>query len=173
MTITSAGSATLTIALPDLTTLRAQLEETRAAYHRLMESLTDADWQRTAFPTAWTVGEVMNHLADTLADKPAAIAAVRSGKQNYMNLPSFLSWLAPRINYLLVKKSARGKSRQAVLAHYNQAHAALLATIDGIQDSEWQLGAFCYGEGYKTVLDLCYMPVSHLHEHAAQIVTSA
>ncbi len=155
-------------ALPDITALRAQLEETKTAYHRLMESLTDADWHRKTLSTSWTVGEVMTHLADTLADKPAAIADVRRGK-NHMNLPPALHWLIPRIGYLMVKQSARGKNRQTILARYNQAYSALLTTLDGVKDQEWNMGAFCYGEGYKTIYGVCQMVVSHFQEHAAQI----
>jgi hypothetical protein len=164
------GSTTPITALSDRTALRAQLEETRTAYHLLMESLTDADWHRKTSSTAWTVGEVMTHLADTLADKPAAIADVRRGK-NHLNPPPGLRWLAPGIGYLLVKYSARRKNRQTILARYDQAYAALLATLDGIKDHEWKLGAFCYGEGYKTILEVCQLVVSHFQEHAAQIAT--
>src|SRR5215472_18742073 len=108
MNINSSGSATPMAALPDITALRAQLEETRTAYHQLMESLTDADWHRKTRSTAWTVGEVMTHLADTLADKPVAIADVRRGR-NHLNPPPALHWLAMRIGYRLVKQSARGQ----------------------------------------------------------------
>ena len=170
MNIDSSGSATPITVLPDRTALRAQLEETRTAYHRLMESLTDADWHRKTRSTAWTVGEVMTHLADTLADKPAAIAAMRQGR-NHLNPPPALRWLAPGIGYLLVKQSARRKSRQTILARYDQAYSALLATLDGIKDQEWHLGALCYGEGYKTIYEVCQLVVSHFQEHAAQIVT--
>ncbi len=83
----------------------------------------------------------------------------------------FLNWLAPGIGYLLVKRSARCQTRQNILARYDQAHTALMATLDGIKDHEWNLGASCYGEGYKTILDVCQMPVSHFQEHAAQVAT--
>jgi hypothetical protein len=164
------GSATPITTLSDRTALRAQLEETRTAYHALMESLSDADWYQKTHSTAWTVGEMMTHLADTLADKPAAIASMRRGK-NYLNFPPSLRWLAMRIGYMQVKKSARGQTRQTILARYDQACSALLATLDGLNDQEWELGAFCYGEGYKTVLGVCQMVVSHFQEHAAQIAT--
>jgi hypothetical protein len=162
------GSATPIITLSDRIVLRAQLEETRAAYHALMESLSDADWHQKTHSTAWTVGEMMTHLADTLADKPAGIASVRRGK-NYLNPPPALHWLAMRISYMLVKRSARGQTRQTILARYDQAYSTLLATFDGIKDQEWGLGAFCYGEGYKTIFDVFQMVVNHFQEHAAQI----
>jgi uncharacterized damage-inducible protein DinB len=164
------GAATPMTTLPDRTALRVQLEETRTAYHALMEALSDADWDQKTGSTAWTVGEVMTHLADTLADKPAAIASVRRGK-NFLNLPPALRWLTPILGYLLVKQRARRQTRRTILARYDQAYSALLATLDGIKDQEWTLGAFCYGEGYKTIFEVCQMVVSHFQEHAVQIAT--
>lgn len=164
------GSATSSTALPDRTALCAQLEETRAAYHALMESLTEADWHRKTATTAWTVGEVMAHLADTLAGKPETIAHLRRGK-NHLNPPPGLRWLWPGIGYLAAKYRARGQTRQTILARYDQAYSALMAALDGIQDQEWNLGAYCYGEGYKTMFEVCQMVVSHFQEHAAQIAT--
>ena len=164
------SAATSNTALPDRTALRAQLEETRTAYHALMESLTDADWHRKTISTAWTVGEVMTHLADTLAEKPEAIAHVRRGK-NHLNLLPFLNWLTHPINRWLVKWSARGQTRESTLERYDKAYAAMLAALDGIRDDEWNKGAYCYGEGYKTILDLCVLPNSHFQEHAAQVAT--
>ncbi len=164
------GSAPSSTALPDRAEFRARLEETRLAFHALMELLTDADWHRKTATTAWTVCEVMTHLADGLARMPEAIGHVRQGK-NYLNLPSFLNWLAHPTNRWLVKWSARGQTRESILARYNQAHTAILATLEGIRDDEWGCGAYCYGEGYKTILDLCEMPNRHFKEHAVQVTT--
>src|SRR5437588_13128817 len=103
-------SSTTSTAIPDRTVLRSQLEETRSAFHAMVESLTDADWHRKTSSTAWTVGEMLTHLADTLAHTPEAIEHLRQGK-NYVNPPSFLSWLGPLINRRLLQPSARGRPR--------------------------------------------------------------
>jgi len=166
----ASGSAPSSSALPDRTALRAQLEETRVAYHVLIESLTEADWHRKTATTAWTVGEVMTHLADTLAGKPETIEHLRRGK-NYLNPPPGFRWLWPGIGYLVAKLRARHQTRQTILARYDLAYSALMASLDGIGDQEWNLGAFCYGEGYKTMFEVCQMVVSHFQEHAAQIAT--
>ena len=76
-------SSTTSTVIPDRTVLRRQLEETRSAFHTVVESLTDADWQRKTSSTAWTIGEVLTHLADALAGTPEAIEHVRLGK-NYL-----------------------------------------------------------------------------------------
>jgi hypothetical protein len=164
-------SSTTSTDIPDRTVLHRQLEDTRSAFHAVVESLTDADWYRKTNSTAWTVGEVLTHLADALAGTPEAIEHIRQGK-NYLNPPSFLNWLGPLINRRLVQQSARSQTRASVLAWYDKAHTALVATVEGIQDDEWGQGAYCFGAGYKTILDLCqYMP-SHFQEHAAQIAAS-
>src|SRR4249919_3037144 len=118
-------SSTTSTAIPDRTVLRRQLEDTRSSFHAVVESLTDADWYRKTNSTAWTVGEVLTHLSDALAGTPEAIEHVRQGK-NYLNPPSFLSWLGPLINRRLVKQSARSQTRVSILARYDKAHTALV-----------------------------------------------
>jgi DinB superfamily len=162
------GSAPSSTALPDRTALCARLEETRLAYHTLVESLSDEEWDSKHTSTTWGVRELMSHLVDGLAHAPDAIEHVRRGKQ-FLTLPPFLNWLTHPINFWLSKWSARGQTRQTVLARYDAAHQALVTTIEGIQENEWNRGAPCYGEGYKTVLDLCEGPNHHLQEHTVQL----
>jgi DinB superfamily len=156
---------------PDRAALRAQFEETRVSFHALVESLPDEAWQRKSVATAWTVGEVLTHVVNGLAHAPTAIEHARRGK-TYLNLPTFLNWLTPLINRWQVTRSARGQTRELLLAQYDAAHSAMLSSLEGIRDDEWNLGAHCYGEGYKTILDLCLLPPQHFREHAAQLFTS-
>src|SRR6266550_80673 len=128
-----ARSSTTRTATPDRTVLRRQLEETRSAFHALVESLTDADWHRKTSATAWTIGEVLVHLTYTLAHTPEAIEHVRQGK-NYLNPPPFLNWLGHLINRRLAQKSAGSQTRASILAWYDNAHTAMLATIEGMRD---------------------------------------
>jgi DinB superfamily len=155
-------------ALPDRIALRARLEETRLAYHTLVESLTDEEWDSKQTATAWTVRELLSHMVDGLAHTPDAIDHVRRGKP-FLNLPPVLNGLGHSINYWLSKWKARGQTRQTILARYDAAHQALLNKLESIRDDEWSRGAPCYGEGYKTVLDLCVLPNRHFQEHAAQV----
>ena len=129
-------SSTTSTAIPDRTVLRRQLEETRSAFHALVESLTDADWHRKTRSTAWTIGEVLTHFANALAGTPEAIEHVRQGK-NCLNPPSFLNWLGHLINRRLVQQSARSQTRASILARYDKAHTAMLATVEGMRDDEW------------------------------------
>src|SRR5437868_8432341 len=80
-------SSTTRTAIPDRTVLCRQLEETRSAFHAVVEQLSDADWHRKTSATAWTIGEVLTHLTYTLAHTTEAIEHLRQG-QNYLNPPS-------------------------------------------------------------------------------------
>jgi len=155
-------------ALPDRAALRAWLEETHVAFHTLVESLTEEEWDSKHTSTAWTVRELISHIVDGLAHTPDAIDHARRGKQ-FLNLPPFLNWLTHPSNFWLSKWNAGGQTRQTVLARYDAAHQALLSTIEGIHDDEWSRGAQCFCDGYKTVLDLCILPNRHFQEHAAQV----
>ena len=168
MSTNVSGSATTPTILPDRSALRARLEETRLAFHTLVESLTDEEWDSKHTSTDWTVRQLLSHIVDGLAHTPDAIDHVRRGKQ-FLNLPPVLNWLTHPLNCWLSKWNARGQTRQTVLARYDAAHQVLLKTIEGIGDNEWSRGAHCYGEGDKTVLDLCVLPNRHLQEHAAQV----
>jgi len=162
-------STTPSSASPDRALLRVQLEETRLSFHALIESLTDEEWYSKNTSTGWTVRELMSHIADGLAHTPDAIEHVRRGKQ-YLNLPPALNWLTAPINFWLSRWSARGQTRSTVLVRYDAAHQAVLNTLEGIHDDEWSKGAQCYGDGYKTVLDLCVTPNRHLQEHKVQLI---
>ena len=155
-------------ALPDRSALCTRLEETRLAFHALVESLSDEEWDSKHTSTNWTVRELISHIVDGLVHTPDAIDHVRRGKP-FLNLPPFLNWLTAPINFWMSKRSARGQTRQTILARYDAAHQALLSKIAGVSDDEWSRGAHCYGDGYKTVLDLCVGPNRHLEEHATQI----
>ncbi|WP_069802389.1 DinB family protein [Thermogemmatispora onikobensis] len=161
-------SAPSTTAYPDRSALCAQLEETRLAFHALVASLSEEVWHSKHTASAWTVRELLSHIVDGLAHAPDAIDHARHGKP-FLNLPPFLHWLTAPANFWLSKWHARGQTRQTILARYDAAHQVLLHKIEGIRDDEWSRGAPCYGEGYKTVLDLCVLPIRHLSEHAAQL----
>src|SRR2546421_12474519 len=133
-----ARSSITRTAIPDRTVLRRQLEETRSAFHALVEQLTDADWHRKTRSTAWTIGEVLTHLTYTLAHTPEAIEHVRQVK-NYLNPPSFLHWLGHLINRRLAQQGARSQTRASILARYDKSHTAMMATVAGMRGDDWVL----------------------------------
>lgn len=161
-------STTTAPVLPDRSILCTRLEETRLAFHALVELLSDEEWDSKQTATNWTVRELLSHIVDGLGHTPDAIDHVRRGKP-FLNPPPMLNWLTAPINYWLSWWNARGQTRQMVLARYDVAHQELLKTIESIRDDEWSRQAPCYGEGVMTVLDLCVLPNRHFEEHAVQL----
>ena len=42
--------------------IRSEFEATRASFHALMDSLTEADWHRPSLNPGWTNGEILAHM---------------------------------------------------------------------------------------------------------------
>jgi len=82
MTMSIAQTLTATrTQVPDLATIRTDMEATRAAYHRLLESLSDADLQRPCVISQWTIKEVLCHMALLIEQAvPMMVKQARKGK---------------------------------------------------------------------------------------------
>jgi hypothetical protein len=80
MTIAQALTASRTQA-PDLATIRADMEATRIAYHRLLDSLSDADLQRPCAISKWTIQELLCHMVLQIEQAvPMMVKQARKGK---------------------------------------------------------------------------------------------
>ena len=156
------------IPAPDRAALCADLEATRRAFRDLVASVGEAGWHQPSAGTTWTKGQLLVHLADALARLPTELAHARRGR-DYLNPPRPLLPLVPTIGWLMTWWSARGQTPASTLARYEAAHGAALAAIATVGDDEWGLGANYFGEGYRTIVDLCRQPNSHFLEHAAQV----
>ena len=44
-------------------TIFAELAATRQAYHALVASISEATWRRPSHNPAWTIGQVLDHMA--------------------------------------------------------------------------------------------------------------
>ncbi len=147
---------------PDRAALRARLEETRAAFHRLLEASTGERWRAKSPTTDWTRGEVLVHLTWSLEELPREIESARRGKGMY-NLPK---WLAEPGSYWLNRWLARKSDPVSVRRRYDAAMDAALAALESVPDSDWDKGAAFYGHGFHSVRDLFDAPAEHLAEHA-------
>jgi hypothetical protein len=151
-------------AIPDRARLRADLEEARAAFHRLLEAAGGARWHAPSATSAWTVGEVLVHLTWSLEYLPKEVEMARQGKGMF-NLPK---WFADPASFWIIRRQARKSDPQSLRRRYDAALDAALATLEAVPDSDWSLGAHFYGHGFYTVADLFATPSQHLAEHTAQ-----
>ena len=115
--------------------IRAELEATREAYHALLDSLSEEDWNKPSGNPAWTVGQVMVHMTFAPRMLPADVNLIRRG--GWMpKLPGFIfNWA----NVLMTRWAARNQSPQSVGALYDEAHDRVLALLETIHEDEWSL----------------------------------
>lgn len=144
----------------DRATLRAGLEAARADFHRLLEGARDR-WHEKSRTSAWTLGEVLVHLAWALEQLPAEVEMARHGKGMY-NMPK---WIADPGSYWMIRWQARKSDPESLCRRYDAAMDAAIAALDTVPDSDWGLGAPFYGHGFHTIARLFQVPTEHLAEH--------
>jgi uncharacterized protein (TIGR03083 family) len=150
--------------------IRAELEATREAYHELLDSLSDEDWQKPSGNPAWTVGQLLYHMTVAPRMLPADVGLIRRG--GWMpNLPAFVfNWT----NVLMTRWGARKESLDSVGELYDAAHDRVLGVLETIQEGEWSLGKE-YPDwdpllsGYVTLVRLFRYLAIHFEVHAEQV----
>lgn|SRR5215208_6942982 len=147
----------------DRDAIRAELEQTRRSYHELLGSLTREEWRRKSRNPAWTVGQLMWHLASGIKFSADGVERSRNGKG--FNPPGLL---VNPINVLSTRIGARKATKASVTAQYDAGHAKLLVAMEAVLDADWQKGAKFFGR-YMTVEDQLRAVKQHFDEHAADI----
>jgi hypothetical protein len=151
-------------ATPNREAIRDEIEATRTAFHELLDSLSEEDWRTKSANPAWSVGQLMWHLASGMEFFPRSVEYCRKGKGP--NPPSFL--IGPG-NVLLTRFGSRRASPASVREKYGRAHDSLLACLDGVRDDEWETGARIFGNGYT--VESSFREVSeHYREHELDIL---
>ena len=167
MAVHTTAAAPVNVQTPvvvDRAQVRAELEATRAAFHRLVEA-AGPRWQEKSAATAWTVGEVLVHLTWALEYLPQEVAMARQGKGMF-NMPQ---WIANPASFWIIRRQARKSDGAALLRRYDAAMDATLAALATVPDGDWGLGARFYGHGFYTVADLFATPGRHLAEHTTPL----
>lgn len=143
--------------------IRAELEATRARFHRILDAVSGDRWLQKSPTSKWTVREVMVHVTFTLEYLPKEITMARRGKGMF-NIPKPI---ADPGSYWLTRWEARKATPESLRRRYDAAMAATIQMLETVPDSDWLLGANFYGEGFHTVEDLFQAAARHLAEHTA------
>jgi hypothetical protein len=162
--MTDHAPAEETAGSPRRAAIRAELEATRAAYHDLLRSLSPEDWNKKSGNPAWSVGQLMWHIA--WGDGFAARGAADCKRGRGLNPPEFIT---NTVNTLITRWGARRATPQSVAEKYDAAHAAVLAALDEAKEDEWEKGAKMFGH-FETVESVLRSPVSHFQEHEADVL---
>ena len=158
------ASAEETASAPRRGAIRAELKTTRTAYHELLNSLSPEDWKKKSGNPAWSVGQLMWHIAWGNGFAPRAAADCKRGRG--FNPPQFIT---NTVNMLITRWGARRPTPQSVAEKYDAAHTAILAALDEVKEDEWDRGAKMFGE-FETVESVLRSPVSHFKEHEADVL---
>lgn len=157
-------AATARQSVPDKEVIRAHLVATRKAYHGLLDSLSAEDWNQKTPNESWGVGQLMWHMAWGLGLFPRGVERCRKGGGFRPPL-----WIVNRANSVITRVGSRRATKDGLAQKYDANHAALLASLEGVRDDEWQRGAVSpFGE-YLTVEQMFGVPVRHFEEHKRDI----
>ena len=146
----------------------SEWESMREEFHILVGNLSETDLKRKTLDTRWSVGEILEHMVQSLALIPQEIVSVRKGK-DFMNLPISIVGAG---NWILIKLRARHATPQSLLARYDRAFTVAVQAWENVREDEWAKGAHFYGEGYCTLANNLALAPSHFREHAGQIQTN-
>src|SRR5689334_14250055 len=94
----------------DRAALQAGLEDTRACFHGLLESVSGAAWRQKSPGSAWSTAEVFMHLIWALEYLPQEVARARQGRGMF-NWPK---WLADPLSYWYIRRVARNSTPQSI-----------------------------------------------------------
>jgi hypothetical protein len=153
--------------LPDREAIRAGLLEARDTFQALLDSVSPERWRQKSPGSKWTIGEIFFHLTWALEYLPEEVNRARRGKGMFnMPLPKKLVDL---LSYYYIRSLARKSTPETLRHRYSAAIDATIKTLESVPDSDWELGANFYGEGFYTVADLFRTPGEHLMEHTTGI----
>jgi hypothetical protein len=144
--------------------IRAELKTTRDAYRELLNSLSPEDWNKKSSNPAWSVGQLMWHIAWGDGFAPRGVDDCKKGRG--LNPPQFIT---NTVNMLATRWGARRATPQSVAEKYESVHADILSKLDEVGDDDWAKGTKMFGEVH-TVESVLRSPVTHFKEHEADIL---
>jgi hypothetical protein len=155
--------------------LQQEIESTRAAYHRLLDSIPEEALSMPSDNPAWNIRQVLYHIAIIPRDVIVEVVMIRRQVWLYKLLPrlipkSLFDWL----NVHVTRLGARGKSRQDLAEAYDRSYRASLKALDSVGDADFDKSLYYplwdpLLAGDVTVEYLFGYIKRHFDSHAAQI----
>lgn len=162
--------------------IRSELEATRASFHALLDSFTEADWNRPSLNPGWTNGEILAHMLFGFILLNALLPLARVWGRLPKSSSKPLAWILNVatgpfnwFNALGARMQGRVFTQKRIGDLFDRAYALLLKKISSIKDEEWERGMY-YPTGwdsnfseYMTIEKLLHYPVIHYKYHLNQI----
>ena len=150
--------------LADRAALAAELEATRSAFHRLLESAADTVWDEQAIGSAWKVREELWHIAWGMQFMSDLIRNAR----RRIGLPRPPMRIADLINALYARLRGGRATPESIARRYDRTHAAVQDLLSEMQPDEWARSVRVFGKT-QTVRELFQGISHHFDEHARRI----
>ncbi len=118
--------------------LRQEIEDTRLAFHRLLDSLPEEALSLPSSNPAWNVGQVLYHIAIIPRYMIVEVVMIRWQAWLYQLLPRLIpKGLFDGLNARMTRFGARGTSRQRLAETYDRSYQASLRAITSVPDADF------------------------------------
>ena len=162
--------------------IRGELDDARAAFHALLDSLSENDLRRQSLNAGWTNGELLAHMTFGFIVTMALMPLTRAWGRLPKGSSKWFAWLLNSVtgpfnwfNALGARMQGTVVTRQRVGKLYDRVHASLLKQVASIRDEDWQRGMYYptrwdsnFSE-FMTLEKLFRYPVIHFNFHLNQI----
>ena len=162
--------------------VRLEYESARAAFHGVLDSLSEADLKTRSKNPGWTNGEVLFHVTlgfqIILTLLPMAMFFSRlpkSWSRIFATVLNAFTWLFNPVNAAGARGGAVIYRRDNIGPRFDRLIDALLKKLNSIKDGDWQKGMYypkrwdpLFSE-FMTLEKLFRYPVEHCRFHLKQI----
>ncbi|MCL4872379.1 MAG: maleylpyruvate isomerase N-terminal domain-containing protein [Anaerolineae bacterium] len=155
--------------------LRREIEETRTAFHRLVDEVPEEALSRPSDNPAWTIGEVLYHMSLAPRLMVADVSMITGERQAYRLLPKLIPQaLFDWVNKVYTRSKGRNLSHRELIEAYDQATVKILQVLESVGKEDFEKRAVYPGwdpllAGEVTLAQLFHYVKAHFEVHEGQI----
>jgi hypothetical protein len=116
--------------------IRSEIEETRQAFHNLLEDVSEDDFDELSLNPEWTIGEMLYHMSLAPHGLPLDVRLIRHLKW----VPKLPAGLFNRLNIYFTRRGGKNATKASLAKTYDKAHAETIKALESVQEDEWVLG---------------------------------
>jgi hypothetical protein len=162
--------------------IQTELDATRATFHALLDSMTEADMHRQSLNPGWTNGEILAHMTFGFIILRVLMPMARLWGRLPRGSSKWFAWLLNAftgpfnwINALGARGQGMVFTHSRVGRIFDSTHAVLIRQVRSIRDEEWGYGMYyptkwdSNFDEFMTLEKLFHYPVVHFNFHMGQI----
>jgi hypothetical protein len=117
--------------------LRREIEDTRLAFHRLLDTIPDEAFFLPSGNPAWTVGQVLYHMSFAPRFMVLDVQMIGGQRWIYRLVPRlFPKRLFDWLNARMTRVAAGTPTRAFVSTEYEQAHASIRKVLESLSEKD-------------------------------------